>query len=198
MFSKQIFISIASVISVVAYIPYIVDIFKNKTKPHVISWFIWSAMSGIAFFSQIVGGAGIGSFLLGFTTVMCFLIALLSIKKGTKDVEFVDWLTAAGSVSALVFWVLTKTPYLSVMIITVSDFLATFPTIRKTYKNPYQETSSFYLLNTAKYFFGVMALEKYSLITTLYPAYLLVINGVVFILIYLRKLQLKSQGLNEI
>lgn len=148
-------------------------------------------MSGIAFFGQIVGGAGIGSFLLGFTTVMCFLIALLSIKKGTKDIEFVDWLTAAGSMSALIFWVLTKTPYLSVIIITVSDLLATFPTIRKTYKNPYQETSIFYLLNTIKFSFGIMALEKYSIITTLYPAYLLIINGFVFLLIYLRKLQLK-------
>lgn len=192
MLSKQIFVLIASVISVMAYIPYIVDVFRNKTKPHVFSWFIWSAMSGIAFFGQIVGGGGIGSFLLGFTTVMCFLIALLSIKKGTKDIEFIDWLTAAGSVSALIFWVLTKTPYLSVIIITVSDFLATFPTIRKTYKNPYQETSIFYLLNTVKFSFGIMALEKYSLITTLYPAYLLTINGVVFLLIYLRRLQLKK------
>jgi len=192
MLQKQIFNGIAFLISISAYIPYIIDTLKGKTRPHVFSWFIWSVMAGIGFFGQLVGGAGIGSFLLGFTTVMCFLIALLSIKRGTKDIQFVDWISAVGSVVALIVWLFMKTPYVSLIIITISDFLATFPTIRKSYKNPYQETEIFYLLNVIKFAFSIMSLEKYSLITTLYPAYLLSINGVVFLFIFIRKIYLNK------
>lgn len=192
MFIKQALVVIASVISIFAFVPYLKDVIKGKTKPHIFSWSIWTVMAGIAFFSQVAGGAGSGSLLLGLTTLMCFLIVVLSFKKGTKDIEVVDWVAAAGSVVALVFWLLTKTPKLSVIIITLSDLLATYPTLRKTFKNPHQETGSFYFLNAVKYVLGMLAIEKYSLVTTLYPAYLAIINGVIFLIIHSRRSSKKT------
>lgn len=194
MIAKQVLTIIASAISIIAYAPYLKDVLANKTKPHIFSWTIWGLMTGIAFFSQIAGGAGFGSALMGLTTFLCFLMVGLSFKKGTRDIVLVDWLAAIGSIVALVFWLLTKSPYLSVIIITVSDLLATYPTIRKTYNNPHQETEIYYFLNSIKYVLGTIALEKYTVVTALYPIYLVLINGVIFALVFFRKKHVKKKS----
>lgn len=192
---KSIYVLTATLISLTAYIPYVRDVLNGKTRPHIFSWFVWSTLTGIAFFGQVAGGAGSGALVLGFTTLACFFITILSLKKGTRDVKPIDWLAMAGALVALFFWLVTKSPFWSVIIITATDLLATFPTIRKTYNNPYQETGSFYLLNTVKFLLAIMALDKYTLITSLYLVYLLLANAAIFLLIYLRRRQVKDETL---
>lgn len=192
---KSIYVLLATLISLAAYVPYVRDVLNGKTRPHIFSWFVWSTLTGIAFFGQVAGGAGSGAFVLGFTTVACFLITTLSLKKGTRDIKPIDWLAMVGAFVALFLWLMTKSPFWSVIIITVTDLLATLPTIRKTYNNPYQETGSFYLLNTVKFSLAVMALERYTLVTSLYLTYLLLANGAIFFLIFLRRRQIKDPGL---
>ncbi len=48
------------ILTFVGYVPYIRDILKGKTKPHVYSWFVWTLTSAITYGLQIEGGAGVG------------------------------------------------------------------------------------------------------------------------------------------
>lgn len=189
---KQIFGAIASLISITAYIPYIVDILRNKTKPHTFSWLVWFILAAIAFFSQVAGGAGPGAWLMGTTTIICFIIFILAFKKGTKDVLIIDWISLFGALVAMAFWIITKTPLISVILVTITDALAFFPTIRKSFRHPYQETIISYFLNTIKFIFGMLALKKFSIITALYPIYLVFINGFFVIFLYIRRKQVNK------
>lgn len=191
MLDKPTFGLIASIITIIAYVPYINDIFKNKTRPHFFSWFVWTILTAIVFLSQLFEGGGAGSWFLGVTVIVCLFISVLSLKRGTKDIQPIDWICMIGALVSIVFWIITKTPLLSVIIVTTIDILAFFPTIRKSYYNPYQETIVFYFLNITKFIFGVLALEKYSLITTLYPSYLIFANGFFFIFLNVRRGQIK-------
>jgi hypothetical protein len=192
MFTKPIIGIITSLISVISYVPYIVDIIKNKTKPHIFSWLVWTILIGIAFFGQIVGKAGSGAWLLGTTTIMSFIVLFLSFKKGTKDIKSIDWICMFGAFLAMFFWLITKTPLLSVITVTLTDAIACIPTIRKSFNKPYQETISFYFLNIIKLSINLFAFEKYSFLTILYPIYLISANTFIVTFLYIRRKQMRK------
>ena len=59
--TKSIVGVIAVLLTFSGYIPYIRDITKGKTKPHVFSWFLWGFVTLIVFALQSYAHAGIGA-----------------------------------------------------------------------------------------------------------------------------------------
>ena len=53
----QIFGYFSALLSIIMIAPYIRDIFRLETKPERGSWFIWTVLGFIAFFSQLAKGA---------------------------------------------------------------------------------------------------------------------------------------------
>jgi len=62
----------------------------------------------------------------------------------------------------------TETPLWSVIIITVADMFAYFPTFRKSRSKPYSETLITYTLSLLKIGLSVIALENITIITSMY------------------------------
>ncbi len=71
---------------------------------------------------------------------------------------------------------LTSTPFWSVILVTMIDFVGFLPTLRKSLLKPFEETLSIYVLTSLKFFLALLALQDYSVITALYPAYMIVVN----------------------
>jgi hypothetical protein len=193
---KEILGIIASAIAIVSYIPYLRDITANKTKPHAFSWLIWSLLTGIAFFGQLAGGAGPGAWVNGFTTVVCFIIFIFGLLKGRSNIVFIDWLSLMGAGIAILFWFITKGPLLSVILVTVIDALGFFPTFRKSYHKPHEETLITYVLSSLKYVFSLLALQTFSVVTALFPIYLVLANGAFVVMVLIRLKQLKKLAID--
>jgi len=187
---KEILGGIAVVIAFISYVPYIRDIFNNKTKPHAFSWLVYSVMTGIAFFGQIVGGGGAGAWVNGLTAIVCFVIFIFGLLKGRANIVFIDWISLLGAVVALIFWFITKGPLLSVILVTIIDALGFFPTFRKSFHKPHEETLITYFLSALKYVFALFALDTFSVVTALFPLYLVFANSAFFIMALIRKRQL--------
>lgn len=188
----NIIFSIASiVVAIISYIPYFKDIFKNKTKPHLFSWFIFSITTGIIFALQMQGGAGIGGWITLILTFIFFAIFLLSFKYGTKDVRPIDIIFLILALLAIPIWLIAKEPIISVILLTTIDMLGFAPTIRKSWNNPYSETLSMYVITLARYVLIFPSLEAYNILTLLFPIVWFVANFVlVTILISRRKIKL--------
>lgn len=182
----------ASVLGFIGYVPYFRDIFQGRTKPHIFSWFVWSLLTGIAFFAQLSKGAGAGAWVTGFTAAVSLSIAILAFFRGEKHITKIDWATFIGALSGLIFWGLTANPLSAVIIITVTDALAFAPTFRKSYCKPHEETASTFALSALKFVFGLAALQSYNLTTWLYPASLVLMNGLFVVMLLLRRHILKS------
>jgi hypothetical protein len=189
---KEVLGIIASVIAVISYIPYLRDILANKTKPHAFSWLIWSLLTGIAFFGQLAGGAGPGAWVNGFTTVICFIIFIFGLLKGRANIVFIDWISLAGAGIAILFWLVTKGPLLSVILVTLIDALGFFPTFRKSFTKPHEETLITYVLSSFKYIFSLFALQTVSMVTALFPLYLVFANGLFVVMVLIRLKQLRK------
>ncbi|MDO8480830.1 MAG: hypothetical protein Q7S65_03350 [Nanoarchaeota archaeon] len=184
---------IASILGVIGYFFYFRDVFRGKTKPHAFSWLLWGLLGSIAFAGQLVGNAGPGAWVTAFTALSCLLIFVAALKIGEKRIVFADWLSLAGALVCLLLWYLTNNPLLAVVLAILIDAFAFFPTFRKSFSKPEEETASTYILNGTKYFIALFALNQYSLLTTLYPAYLVLTEWSFVAMVLIRRRQLAKK-----
>jgi hypothetical protein len=94
---------------------------------------------------------------------------------------------------SLLIWLFAKQPVISVLLATTVDLLGFAPTIRKSWTKPYSETLSFYFLNTIRFILAVISLQRYTIITALYPTTWFLANGLFAILLILRRKQLSKK-----
>lgn len=181
--------SVAVIIGIVSYIPYLRHLFAGKTKPHAFSWFVWFMINAIAFSAQISAGAGAGAWVTGFTGIACLVVTIAAWKVGRQNITRLDWLFFAGALGALAVWAVTDDPLWSVILITGIDALAFIPTFRKSYHKPDEETASVYALSAVKFAVSLAALSTVTLTTVLYPLSLVITNGLFAALILWRRNQ---------
>ena len=186
---KVIISSFVIFLTLAAYIPYLRDILRGKTKPHIFSWLSGSMGATIAFFLQVLGGAGVGAWPMAAVALACIPIFLLSFKYGTKDIVQKDVYMIALSLIALAMWLVANEPVISIILLTVSQIMAFVPTIRKTWHDPHSETISFYQISTVRHGLAIVALEQTNILTALYPAAWLVTNALIVAVIFYRRKQ---------
>lgn len=187
---KVIIALVSIAMTLVGYSYYFRDIFADKTKPHAFSWLVWASLTAIAFAGQLSDHAGPGAWVTLVTSAISFIIFGLALKKGEKDISKSDKLNLIAAGGALLLWFFTKDPLMSVIIITVVDFLGFLPTIRKSYKKPYEETLIHYVLAGLKFVLAIIALDNYTLVTWLYPASLVAANLFFVVMLIIRRKRL--------
>lgn len=183
---------IAVIISFFGYIPYFRDILSGKTKPHAFSWLVWGVLNGIAFAGQVHGNGGAGTWAVGLTAVVLIAIFILSLFKGEKNIKPFDWICLSSAALALALWFITSQPLPSIILITIVDMFGFLPTVRKAYVKPRQETLVTYEINSVKYILVVLALKTYTLVTTLFPLAVAVMNTVFVAMLIIRRRRIKS------
>lgn len=191
---KEIIGVIAVILTFVGYVPYILDTVKDKTKPHIYSWFIWAFVTFIIFALQIMGHAGAGAFVTLATAILCLTIFILGLKNGQKDITRFDTVTFIISLIAVIIWIFAKQPAISNILIITINTLANLPTIRKSWNSPYSETLFTWEMGAIRNLLGLLALANYSLFTWLYPVTNLLINVLVSILLIIRRKQVVEPG----
>jgi len=183
-----IFAILGSVAGVSAFLPYLYHLVKDKTKPHVFSWFLWALLGWIAFFAQLSKGGGIGSIVIGTMALSCTIItAIAFFKKGKDYIKFIDWVFLISALIGIIIWLLTSNPLFAVIIASIVDACAFLPTFRKAFDKPYEETMSTYVLSGVQSIFSLLALESLNATTTIYPISLIFTNTTFVLLLLIRR-----------
>ncbi|MGE0252729.1 MAG: hypothetical protein AB7G80_03240 [Dongiaceae bacterium] len=173
---KELLSLIGIAIAIYAYVPYFRGIWRGETKPHVFSWFLWGVLTGIGWAAQYAENAGPGAWITGFTSLMCLIVAVIAFRQGEKNITTSDWVSFIAALCSIPLWYITKDPLWAVILITVIDALAFYPTFRKSWHKPEQEVTLTYTLSGVKFALALPALENFTLTTALYPASLVVMN----------------------
>jgi hypothetical protein len=174
---KEILGWIAVALAFACYIPIFWGIFLGTVKPHLYTYLVWSIITTLGFLASWFSGGAAGSWALGFSALFCIGVFILSFRYGTKDVTHSDALYTVAAVLTIVPWLLTKDPTLSIILAVLIEILSFFPTLRKTWNDPYSEPFSSWSLNTLKHGVSILALSSFSVATVLYPAVLVVMNA---------------------
>src|SRR5690606_35486997 len=120
-------------------------------------------------------------------------IAAVSLKYGEQDITKSDWYSFIGSLLAIVTWALTKNPAAAAILITIIDTLAFYPTFRKSWHKPYEDSTFAFTIATVKFAISLFALENISIATFLYPLSLVVMNGAFVIMLIWRRHLIPAQ-----
>ena len=178
---------LATSLTVISYFPYIRDIFKRQTRPHVYTWLIWLITQGTATAALLYGGGGWGSASLIIGTALVFLLFLLSLKFGTKNITKSDMIVLTLALLAIIVWWLLDKPLLAVLMASAIDGLGYIPTYRKSWHDPRSETVLFWVGMVAAGLLSIVSLSEYNLLTTTYLVTLVVANIILVVLLVLRR-----------
>ena len=168
--------TIATGIALIAYVPYLIDMFRGKNKPHLYTWISIFLVTAIVAYIQLIGGAGVGSIPTILGVVVDGIILFYCFRFGTKDVVFMDKVCLAISVVGFISYaVLNNRPIVSLAIVTMAEVISFIPTFRKTKNDPYSESLTSYYLLMVKLILILVALQKYNALTVSYSVLWLMI-----------------------
>lgn len=168
---------ISLAIAVVSYGIYIRNTLSGHTKPHAVTWLIWSLLNGFVYLEQSLNGAGPGAWVTCGAAIANFVIFLLALRQGERHVTRFDWVCLALVLGLLVSWSNITDPNLAVLLAIVIFITGFIPTLRKASKNAHEETALTFGLNGLKFFLALLALEVVTITTALYPLTLFVVNS---------------------
>lgn len=168
---KQALAAAAIVLTFGMFIPYIRAIRKGRVKPHLFSWIIWAAGTFTVFLAQLAGRGGAGAWPIGVSGLVTAYIAWLAWRHKTDaSIRKADWAFLAVALAAVPCWLLTSDPLWAVLLLTGMDLAGFGPTFRAAYARPYDESPQFYALCAIRNAVSILALERHTLTTVLFPA----------------------------
>ena len=185
--AKQILASIAALLALLAYIPYLRGVISKKVQPHPYTWFLFLIVTGITLAGQLTNGAGVGALPTIVSEILTVCIFLFALQFGFKNIRKVDNYYLAIALAGLIPWAITRDPTISVIIAVCIDLIAFAPTIRKAWDSPNTELPLLYGANSIKHIFGLMALQSYNVATTLHPIAMILANTPTAIIILVRR-----------
>ncbi len=168
---------LAIAIAIVSYSVYIAHTLQGYTKPHAISWLIWALLHGFVFFEQVEAGAGPGAWVTGASAIVNLFIFFLALFKGERRIVIFDWFCLLLVFGLFYVWSSLADPSVAIGTATVIVIIGFIPTVRKSLRNPHEETATTFALNSVKFLIALFALSTVTLTTALYPATLFVLNG---------------------
>lgn len=184
---------IAAILTFVSYVPYLINIVRGKTHPHIYTWGLWGLLTLLIFALQISDGAGPGAYVTLFAGLMCLAVIILSLRYGKRDITLSDKVVAILSLVAIGLWLIADQPVLSIILVTIADMLAFIPTVRKSWNKPYTETLSLYITNSLRFILVLFALDNYSILTSLWVVAWIVANILFSITLIIRRRQLTKK-----
>lgn len=181
-----------TLLMLVGFYQYFRDVFQEKTKPHLYTWLIWAITQGTATVALIYGGGDWGATSLIVGTILVVIIFFLSFKYGTTDITKGDTLVLILALSAVYIWWQLHNPLLAVFMVSAIDGLGYIPTFRKTFKEPYSETLTYWAIMAACSFLAIVSNAEYNLLTVTYLAVIGTANATVWIICYIRRKQVRG------
>lgn len=179
--------SIAVGIEILSYLFYFLGIARGKTKPHAFTWLVWGVLNVVAFAAVLVAGGKAGAWILGVNALACLTISGIGFYQRHVDYDIYDWLALLGALVGVYLWWLTSNPLYAVILVCLSDGVGSVPIFRKAHRAPFEENVPAFAVGILYYPLAILALESLNLTTWLYPAFVIVLDGALVLLILFRR-----------
>lgn len=166
---------------------YIRDTLLLRIKPQRATFFIWSTLGAIAFFSQLAKGASSSLWLPGLETFGVIAIFLISIKYGVGGFGKQDYIALLVAGLGLIAWYLTKEAAIALYLVIFIDTVGLSLTIHKAYVFPDSEKHFAWLLSAIGGLLSLISVGSFDIILLSYPFYIMIANAAVMVALVLGK-----------
>ena len=171
-----------------AQVIYLINTIGRKVRPSVLSWIGWAFLMGTSVLSQVVGKGwqwsmtGILCSTLGCLTIGVVALLIRNYALERKDWQYVVW----ALLCVMVYW-LSANPWMTTIFAIGADAVLGIPTVLKAWRDPVSERSLSWLLGVVSSTLALIICVGHDWIYVLFPAYLLLFNGVMAYLTQARK-----------
>lgn len=181
-------------LSILGYIPYIIDTIRKRTQPERASWLIWSTIGTISFLSQVSEGATDSLWFAGVQVSGTITIFVLSVRLGYGQyLSPKNRVVFSIAMCGVVAWYLTDSAVYALMISIAIGLLGGVVTIQKAYEDPDSETLSTWVLALLASVFAILAVGELDWVLLAFPLYLLTLyTAIVAAILYRRHPKLRS------
>ena len=184
---KFIFGLIWGAITTITYLVYYYSVFRGETKPHIYTAFLYLIITLLIFTIQISNEASYWSIYLWVIAFFSWVTYLLSFKYWTNDITTFDKICLWIWLITIPIWYFSWNPLYSLLLLVWLDLVATSPTIRKTFVDPYSENPNVYLIEFIWLIFVLWSLNNFALVNSLYPIFIFSINIMIYFIIIVRR-----------
>lgn len=178
---------------------YIRDTLLGKTKPAVVSWFIWFLAPAIAALVSLSKGAGLSAlpiFMAAFTPLMVTVIAVFKRNVSWKA-GVLDYVCLVLSLLALVFWLVLEEGIVATIFAILADLIAFVPTYIKSWNHPDTETVTPYFSGSFNSALSILTLSALTFGTYGFAMYLFLGNLIEIVIVFSRRKWLKNLKANS-
>ena len=159
--------------------PYLLDVVQGRTRPRLFSWVIWTLLGAVATVAAFVEREYASATLTAAATLETGAIAVVGWRCGNRAFERLDAVCLAGVVLGLLLWIRYDSPFVGLSAALAIDLLAAVPTVRHAWCRPREETTLAYVLCAIAAACSLAAMSRPTLMGSLYPLYLLIVNGAI-------------------
>jgi len=171
---------------------YLHSLLQGETKPHIYTILLYVIITGIIFYSQITAWAGFWAMYVGITFLFWILIFVLSFWYGIKDITITDKISLILALLSIPLWYISWDPLLSVILLIIVDVFSSYPSVRKTYVNPYSENLFAFVIEFIWISFSILALAQVNFLSAGYLIYIMLFDILMFCIIYFRRKSIKQ------
>ena len=173
------FAIISAIISSAGGLYYLYKTVTGKTKPNRITWLLWGLLPMITFAAQRVQGVESLSWITFAAGLVPLLIVLASFlnKKAYWKTQWRDYGVVIGAIFGITLWIVTDNPNLAILFLLAVDFLASLPTLLKSYRYPKTESWVAYAISTVGFGVGILAIQTYTFENYAFVTYLFLLSG---------------------
>ncbi len=184
---KLIATSLSMLLGAAAFVPYLLSVKKDTTRPHPYTWLILCLTQATATAGLFAGHAGLISYGFLTGTAMTGIIFLLSLRHAKENIARGDNLILAAALIAMSMWWILDHHRVAIFMVSIIDFIAYIPTIRKVWRDPKSENAIAWTLFALSFLFALLALESYSLLTVPYLIAVLLADTIIATIVFSRR-----------
>lgn len=179
---------VAGIIAFLAYIVYVVSIFRGGSKPNRATWWIWAFMGLVLALSYQFSGAENTIWVPYVEFLGPLIIAILSLKYGEGGLnDKTDVICLIGATLSIVLWIIFNNPVVALITNLATDSFAIVPTIKKSFLRPEGEDFWAWFGTGVADSLNMFAVERFTFAILVYPIYMLVSDLIIIFILLFRK-----------
>lgn len=167
--SAQAIGQVAGIIALISVVPYLVSIFKGKTKPSRAAYAIWLVIDTVTVAGYIASGARTTAWVFLAFTFTTIVIFILSLRYGVGGFNKLDLCCLGAATIIILLWVSTGNPLIALYMGLSAKMLGYFPIVKKAYLQPVTENALSWSMAAAASTLNLLALTSFQLHIALAP-----------------------------
>ena len=194
----EMLILLSALVGASAFYPYIKSTIAGTVRPQLVTWSIWTVLSGVLTISLLQQNEVAAAALSAQALIGCGLVVMFGWRRGHVQLTKLDVLCLVGAVVGISALVLMRDPTVAIFVAVAVDAIAFIPTFRHAWANPDEESATTFTLSAiaAMLALTVAIMHHAKLDGIIYPIYSLVFNGATVAILLISR-QVPEQDYSE-